>query len=131
MFWAVIRNSGTAAPAWVTVTTSGVSPVTVTVILATRVDVVRFSLYVAVSVPLPVPEAVTVHQVWSLVEPQSVLEVTLNAVLPAAVVTTWFVGLTLKVGVAPDWVTVTVNGVNPTTVTVIVAIREFTDVFSV
>jgi hypothetical protein len=59
------------------------------------------------------------------------LEVTLNVVLPAAEVTAWFDGLTLKVGVAPDCVTVTVTGVKPTTVTVRVATRDVTEVFSV
>jgi hypothetical protein len=49
-------------PACVTVTITGVNPVTVTVILAIREETNVFAVYVAVIVPLPVPEEVTIHQ---------------------------------------------------------------------
>ena len=52
----------------------------------------------AVIVPLPVPEGVTVHHVWLLVTVQDELEVTENVVDPAAAVTGRSEGLTDKVG---------------------------------
>ena len=88
------------APAWVTVTTIGVSPATVTVIFAVRWTIVVFSVYVAETVPLPEPDKVTVHQVWSLPAVHELLDVTANDVAPEDDVTFWFDGETLKVGVA-------------------------------
>ncbi len=73
--------------------------------------------------PFPVPEGVTVHQVWLLEAVQPVFEVTENEVLPEEVVTFWFGGVTFNVGEAPAWVTVTIDGVNPETVTVMLATR--------
>ena len=49
------------AAAWVTVTTTGVNPDTVTVMLATLDEAIVFSVKLAISVPVPVPEGVTVH----------------------------------------------------------------------
>ena len=72
-------------------------------------------------VPLPDPEAVTVHQLWLLTAVQLALDVTVNEIAPAAVVIFWFEGVTDKVGAAPAWDTVTVIGDSPATVTVIVA----------
>ena len=63
-FWfgGVTVNDG-AAPDWVTVTITGVRPITVVVTLAIRVYMVGLSVKLAVIVPLPDPEAVTVHHV--------------------------------------------------------------------
>ena len=58
-----VTDSVGAAPAWVTVTTTGDSPGTVTVTFATLCETVEFWEYVAVSVPFPLPEGVTVHHV--------------------------------------------------------------------
>ena len=55
---------------------------------------------------------------------QLVLEVTENDVFPEDEVTAWLDGVTNKVGEAPTWVTVTVTGVKPVTVTVMVATLE-------
>ena len=54
----------------------------------------------AVIVPFPVPEDVTVHQVWSLPAVQDELDVTVKDVIPATGVTFWFGGVTESVGVA-------------------------------
>jgi hypothetical protein len=81
-------------------------------------------------VPLPDPEGVGVHQVWSLVTVHDVLDVTVKLVDPAGAVTFWFEGLTKRAGVAPNWVTVEVWGVKPVALTVMVAIRTAVDVFS-
>ena len=51
------------APAWVTVTVTGVDPDCDTVILAIRCVSEVFSVQLAVIVPFPVPDAVTVHHV--------------------------------------------------------------------
>jgi len=110
-------------PAWETVTTTGVSPVTVTVILATREETPRFAVKVAVRVELPVPDAGTVHHVWSLTTVQLALEVTVKLVVPAVAVTFWFGGTTARVRGTPACVTVTTSGVRPVTVTVILATR--------
>jgi hypothetical protein len=86
----------------------------------------------AVIVPFPEPERVTVHQAWSLDAVHAEFEVTAKAVLPAADVTFWLGGVTTSVGVAPLWVTVTVTGLAmPAPVTVMVAMRELREVFSV
>ena len=63
-FWfgGITASVGLVA-ACVTVTTIGVSPVTVVVILATRELVVPLTVYVAVIVPLPDPDGFTVHHV--------------------------------------------------------------------
>jgi hypothetical protein len=78
---------------------------------------------VALIVPLPLPEGVTVHQVWSLKTVQEELDTTLKVVAPAASVTFWLGGVTISVGAAASWVTVTVTGVRPVAVTVMVATR--------
>ena len=87
------------APAWVTVTTTGEIPVTVTVTFATRAVVFGFVVKFAVIVPFPVPEGVTVHHVWLLVTVQLLFDVTLNVVDPADAGTFWFEGETRSVGV--------------------------------
>jgi hypothetical protein len=73
-----------AAPDCETVTTTGESPLTMTVTLATRAVMEVFSVKVAVMVPLLLPEGVTVHHPWLLATVQSVLETTLKVVEPAA-----------------------------------------------
>ena len=70
--------------AWVTVTTTGVTPLTVTVMLAVLWASVVFCEYVAISVPLPVPDGVTVHHDWLLVAVHAKPVVTLNEAVPAA-----------------------------------------------
>ncbi len=72
-------------------------------------------------VPFPVPEEVTVHQVWSLMAVHNEFEVTVKEVLPAATPTTWFNGLTDNVGAA--CATVTTTGLKPVTVVVMFAVR--------
>ncbi len=119
------------APACVTVTITGLMPITVTVILATRQLVEVFSVNVAVMVPFPLPEGVIVHHVASLTEVQAEFEVTVKLVLPAAAVTSWLGGVTASVGGAPNCVRVTVTGVKPVTVIVIEATRWLRLVFSV
>jgi len=88
-------------------TINGLTPEALTVMFATRGVVKVFCVKFAVIVPLPVPEGVTVHQVWSLNAVQLVLEVTAKEVLPAGALTDWFDGATLSVGVIPACVTVT------------------------
>jgi hypothetical protein len=80
-------------------------------------------------VPLPLPEVVTVHQVWSLDTIQEEFDVTVNEVLPAGGVTVWLGGATVSVGDEPAWETVTVTGVIPVMVTVIFATRDENEVF--
>ena len=83
-------------------------------------------------VPFPVPDAVTVHQVWFDAAVQSALEVTVKFVVPAGVAGTfWLDGVTDSVGVAPACVTVTVTVVAPDAVTVIVATLGLAEVFMV
>jgi hypothetical protein len=53
-----------------------------------------------VIVPFPVPEGVTVHQVWLLETLQLEFDVTVNEVEPAADGTFWFEGVTVSVGAA-------------------------------
>ena len=72
-------------------------------------------------VPLPDPGLVTEHQLWSEDAVHPEFEVTVKEVDPAADVTGWFEGVTESVGAAPAWLTVTVIGVKPVTVTVMVA----------
>lgn len=79
---------------------------------------------------MPLPEGVTVHQVWSLETVQDELDVTSKEVAPAAAGTFWLGGVTISVGVAASWVTVTVTGVRLGAVTVMVAIRWVTVRFS-
>ena len=76
-----------AVPAWVTVTATGVNPVTVTVRLATLAPAPVFSSYVAVIVPFPVPEGVIVHHTASLMTDHAELLVTEKEVFPAEVPT--------------------------------------------
>jgi hypothetical protein len=89
-------------PACVTVTITGVSPATATVILATRTFEVVFSSYVAVSVPFPDPEGVTVHHAALLAADHAEFDVTLKLVFPAGAVTFWLAGFTVSVGELPD-----------------------------
>lgn len=51
-------------------------------------------------VPLPEPEAVTVHQVWSELADQEVLLVTVNEVVPAMEATLCEGGVTASAGAA-------------------------------
>ena len=86
----------------------------------------------AVMVPFPDPEVLTVHQVWSLATVQDEFEVTVKAVDPAGVAGTfWLAGVTARVGVAPACVTVTTTGLRPVTVTVMFATREVVRAFTV
>ena len=84
-------------------------------------------------VPLPVPEGVTVHHVWSLTTVQAEFDVTVKGVLPAGVAGTfWFAGVTVRVGVTvPACVTVTTTGARPVTVTVTLAMRAVGRVLTV
>ena len=79
-----------------------------TVIVAVLAVVPVFEVYAAVIVPLPVPEAVTVHQVWSLEAVHAMFEATVKLVVPEEVETFWFEGITLNVAAVLDCVTVTV-----------------------
>ena len=63
------------------------TPEPVTVIVAVLVVAPVFEAYVAVIVPLPVPELVTVHQDWSLEAVQAMLDVTVKLVVPEEVET--------------------------------------------
>ena len=129
-FWVEGATDSTGvAPACETVTTMGVSPFTVTVTLAVLADTEVFSLKVAVMVPFPVPEVVTVHQPWLLEAVHAAFEVTLKGVVPAAAATFWFEGVTDRVGAA--WVTVTTTAVRPGVVTVTFAMRCEAVLFSV
>ena len=74
-------------PACVTVTITGDNPVTVTMTLAARGEVNIFAVYVAVIVPLPDPEGVTVHHNWLLEAVHAELDVTEKRVDPASPVT--------------------------------------------
>ena len=75
-------------------------------------------------VPFPVPDGVTEHQVWLLDVVQEELEVTVKLVWPAGDAGTfWLGGVTVSVGAAPAWVTVTTTGVSPVTVVVMLATR--------
>ena len=92
--------------------------------LAIREVVRRFWAYVAVIVPLPVPDGVTVHHDWLLVVVQEAFEVTVNGVVPAGAGTFWFDGVTARVSGAAACVTVTTTGVRPLTLTVTFATRD-------
>ena len=81
--------------------------------------------------PFPEPDVVTVHQVWSLLAVQFELDVIVNEVVPASTETAWLEGVTLNVGAAPAWLTVTTTGDSPVTVTVILATRDDAEVFRV
>ena len=101
-FWLAGATLSDGDPAaWVTVTDTGPIPVTVTVIVAIRLLREVFSEKVAVSVPLPTPEGVTVHHAELLTALQAELEVTAKDVFPAAAETFWFDGVTLRVGEVP------------------------------
>ncbi len=76
-------------------------PVAETVMVAVLEVVPVFAVYVAVSVPFPFPDGVTVHQPASLWAAHELLEVTVKAVFPAAAVTYWLAGATLSVAAAP------------------------------
>ena len=82
-------------------------------------------------IPSPLPEAVAVHQTWSLVTVQKELEVTLNVVVPDGDVTVWLGGVTFSVGAAPICVTVFVTEGTPVMEVVIVAMRVVDPGFSV
>jgi len=99
------------------------------VTLAMRAYAVLFWLKVAVKVPFPAPDGVTVHQVWLLLAVQLVFAVTVKSVDPDVEATAWFKGLTDNVGAA--WVTVTTTGDNPATVTVTFATRAEAVLFAV
>ena len=58
-----------------------------TVIVAVLAVVPVFEVYVAVIVPLPVPELVTVHHVWLLEAVHAMLDVTVKLVVPEEVET--------------------------------------------
>ena len=76
-------------------------------------------------VPLPLPEGLTVHQVWSLTTVQDEFDVTANVVDPAGDAGTfWLGGVTFRYGVSAAWVTVTMTGEIPVTVVVILATRD-------
>jgi hypothetical protein len=87
-----------AVPTWVRVTITGLNPLTVTVILATLCMTDMFSEKVDVIVPFPVPDEVTVHQDWSLEAVQAALDVTMKSKVPAVLATSWFEGVTFRVG---------------------------------
>jgi hypothetical protein len=91
------------------------------VTLATRCELVLFTVKAAEIVPFPDPEGVTVHHDWSLPAVHDELEVTVNVVEPAPGNTFRFVGVTERVGAS--WVTVTTTAGSPLTVTVILATR--------
>jgi hypothetical protein len=74
-------------PDWVTVTLTEVAPGAETVIVATLEFVVVLAVKVAIMVPSPVPEGVTVHQAALLVVDQVVFEVTAKVVFPAGALT--------------------------------------------
>jgi hypothetical protein len=82
-------------------------------------------------VPFPDPDGVTVHHDWSLEAVQEEVEVTVNEVLPAGGVTGWLEGVTVRTGVRPACMTVTMIGVSPVTVIVMFATREVSKVFAV
>ena len=71
------------------------------------------------------------HQVWSLDTTQLVFDTMLYVVNPAAVVTFLLEGVTASCAAAGAWVTVTVTGVRPEAVTVMVAVRCAKVVFAV
>jgi hypothetical protein len=83
-------------------------------------------------VPLPLPDELTVHQVWLLTTVQDEFDVTANEVDPAGVEGTfWLEGVTVRVGVAPACVTVTITGEIPDTVVVMLATLAVTNVLTV
>ena len=82
-------------------------------------------------VPFPVPDGVTVHQVWSLVAVQLMFEVTSKVVVPDVDVTSRFEGNTLSVAAPLACVTVTILLLTPEPATVIVAILELVPGFAV
>lgn len=118
-------------PSCDTVTTTGARPVTVTVIWAVRGSVPEFSVKLAVMVPFPLPEGVTVHHPELLDAIQLVFDVTVNVVTPSLLVTFWLGGVTASVAAAPDCETVTVWAGRPVTVTVMVATRGDVEAFAV
>ena len=89
LWFAGVTVSVGVAPAWVTVTVAVGAPEAVAVIVATLGVIRVLTGYVAVIVPFPLPESVTVHQLWLLDAFQDVLEVTVNAVEPAGVAGTF------------------------------------------
>ena len=78
-FWfAGVTAKVGAEPDWETVTVTAGIPVTVTVTVATREVGIVLAINVAMIVPLPVPEGVTVHHAELLVTTQAALEVTVK-----------------------------------------------------
>ena len=84
----------------------------------------------AVIDPFPLPEAVAVHHAWSLEAVHPELDTTVKLVDPAAWETFWDDGVTLSVGAAPAWVTVTVTSGTPVAVMVMVATLAVVEMFS-
>ena len=118
-----------SAASWFTITIWSGRPVTVTVIIADRGALLELAWYVAVIEPFPFPEEVTKHHVWSLDAVQFVLDVTLKFVIPAACDTFCAEGVTVSVGAAPAWVTVTITSETPDAVIVTVATLCVVDAF--
>ena len=98
--------------------------------MATRAVRLVFSSNVAVTESFPVPEGVMVHQPASDERVHPVFDSTKNFVVPAALATLRFGGVSARVTGTPDWVTVTICGETPVPVTVSVATRVSTVVFS-
>ena len=91
------------------VTVWGVKPETVVVMVATRMTLVGFAEYVAITEPFPLPEeGATVHHAALLTDVHVVFEVTVMVAVPAEAGTFWLAGPTVRIGAAPAWVTVTV-----------------------
>ena len=84
-------------PPCVTVTFTEGAPVAETVIVATREAALPLASKVAVRVPLPVPEGVTVHQAELLTADHAAEVVTANGVVPAVEATFWLAGVTVSV----------------------------------
>jgi hypothetical protein len=68
---------------------------------ATRVEMSGFEEKLAVICPFPEPEPVGMHHPALLPAVQEEFDVTLKVVDPAGVVTSWFGGVTARVGVTP------------------------------
>jgi hypothetical protein len=84
-------------PPCVTVTFTEGAPVAETRIVATRDDEPPLASKVAVRVPLPVPEGVTVHHIVLLTAVQAAEVVTAKGVVPAVDATFWLAGVTVSV----------------------------------
>lgn len=120
----------TVEAAWVTVTDWGETPGAVKVTVAILLTFEVLASYVAVIVEFPLPEGSTVHHDALLEAVQDVFEISENVVLPEDAGTFWFGGPTVSMGAAPACVTVTSWSGRPETMTVMVATRWETLVFS-